>query len=104
VKEPPASPPARVELTVLGQTLALRSEAPPDYLRSLAHHLEKRVETLRRAGVQDPTKALLLAALEITDELFRARQDRQRTAGDVTTRLDALVSLLERATPKLPSE
>jgi cell division protein ZapA (FtsZ GTPase activity inhibitor) len=97
------SQPARVELTVLGQTLALRTEAPPDYVRSLAHHLEKRVDTLRRNGVQDPTKALVLAALEITDELFRARQDRERTAGDVTARLDALVSLLERATPREPT-
>jgi cell division protein ZapA len=94
--------PARVELTVLGQTLTLRSEAPPDYLRSLAHHLEKRVETLRRAGVQDTGKALLLAALEITDDLFRAREDRERATGDVTARLDALVSLLEGATPRHP--
>ena len=94
------SQPARVELTVLGQTLALRTEASPDYLRSLARDLEKRVEALRRSGVHDPAKALVLVALEITDELFRARQDRQRTAGDVTARLDALVSLLERATPR----
>jgi cell division protein ZapA (FtsZ GTPase activity inhibitor) len=94
------SQPARVELTVLGQTLALRTEASPDSLRSLAHDLERRVEALRRNGVQDSTRALVLVALEITDELFRARQERQRAAGDVTARLDALANLLERATPK----
>jgi cell division protein ZapA (FtsZ GTPase activity inhibitor) len=94
------SQPARVELTVLGQTLALRTEASSDYLRSLADDLERRVEAQRRAGVHDATKALVLVALEITDELFRARQERQRAAGDVTARIDALVNLLERATPK----
>ena len=33
----------RVELTLLGQTLSIRSEADPDYLRSLAAYLEERV-------------------------------------------------------------
>lgn len=92
--------PRRVELTLLGQTLTLRTEAPPEHVRTLARYLEKRVEAVRKSGVQDPGKALLLAALDITDELFRAREDRQREAGDVGVRLGALLSLLERATPK----
>jgi cell division protein ZapA (FtsZ GTPase activity inhibitor) len=92
--------PRRVELTLLGQALTVRTEAPPEYVRTLARYLEKRVEALRKSGVQDPSKALLLAALDITDELFRAREDREREAGDVGARLGALVALLERATPK----
>ncbi len=94
------SEPKRIELTLLGQNLTLRTEAPSDYVRSLAHYLEKRVETLRRAGVQDTGKALILAALDVTDELFRAREDRERQAGDLGARLGVLVSVLERATPK----
>lgn len=89
----------RIELTLLGQTFTLRTEASPDYLRSLVAHLEGRVETLRASGVHDPMRALALAALDITDELFRARDDRSRTAGDVGERLGVLVDLLERAAP-----
>jgi len=89
----------RVELTLLGQPLTIRTQASADYVTSLAKYLEDRVDTVRRAGVQDPTKALLLAALDIADELFRAREDRSRAAGDVEARLGALVALLERATP-----
>ena len=81
---------SRVELTLLGQTLTVRTAAEDDYVRSLARYLESRVATLREAGVQDPTKALLLAALDITDELFRAREDKDKTAGDVGARLGAL--------------
>lgn len=94
------SEPKRIELTLLGQNLTLRTEAPSDYVRSLAHYLEKRVETLRRAGVQDTGKALILAALDVTDELFRAREDRERQAGDLGARLGVLASVLERATPR----
>jgi cell division protein ZapA (FtsZ GTPase activity inhibitor) len=90
--------PGRVELTLLGQTLTVRTEAPPEYVRRLAAYLEERVATLRKGGVRDPMAALTLAALDITDELFRARDEQTRAAGDADQRLRALVLLLEQAT------
>jgi cell division protein ZapA (FtsZ GTPase activity inhibitor) len=97
------SEPARVELTVLGQTLTVRTEASPDYIRSLAKYLEERVATIKRGGVRDLHTALTLAALDIADELFRARDDVTRREGDVSARLCALVTMLERVTPTSPS-
>ena len=93
---------ARVELTVLGQTLTLRSEADPAYLRSLVALLEERVTALQNAGVRDPMKALILAALDITDELQRSRDDRARDTNQVKARLSALVEILDRFAPEAP--
>jgi cell division protein ZapA (FtsZ GTPase activity inhibitor) len=95
--------PRRIELNLLGQTLTIRSEAPPDYLRRLAKYLEERVGQLKRSGVKDPLTALSLAALDITDELFRSREDKTRDEGDVGARLGALVALLDKVTPRDPS-
>ena len=89
-------PAGRVELTLLGQTLTVRTEADPEYVRTLATYLEERVEALKKSGVKEPLAALTLAALDITDELFRAREDRERQDGDVHARLGALVQMLER--------
>jgi cell division protein ZapA (FtsZ GTPase activity inhibitor) len=86
---------ARVELSLLGHALTVRTEAPAEYLRSLVTFLEERVETIRKGGVRDPDTALILAALDIADELFRARDDVSRREGDVSARIGALVSLLE---------
>lgn len=92
---------ARVELKILGQTLTVRTEASPDYIRSLARFLEDRVSGLRTGGVRDAHTALILAALDIADELFRAREDLSRRDGDVGERIGALVTLLEQqVTPK----
>ena len=88
----------RIELTFLGTKLTVRSEAAPKYLQSLVRYLEDAVAELRRAGVRDDTTALKLAALDVADELFREREDKQRGAGDVGARLGALVSLLEQTT------
>ena len=89
-------PPGRVELTLLGQALTVRTEADPEYVRTLARYLEERVAALAKSGVKEPMAALTLAALDITDELFRAREDRERQDGDVQARLGALVQMLER--------
>ena len=88
-------PPGRVELTLLGQALTVRTEADPEYVRTLARYLEGRVEAIGKSGVTEPMAALTLAALDITDELFRAREDRERQDGDLHARLDALVQMLE---------
>ena len=89
-------PAGRVELTLLGQALTVRTEADPEYVRTLARYLEERVATLAKSGVTEPMAALTLAALDITDELFRAREEHERQDGDVQARLGALVQILER--------
>jgi cell division protein ZapA (FtsZ GTPase activity inhibitor) len=94
------SEPRRIELTLLGQTLTIRSEASPDYLRRLAKYLEERVGQLKRSGVADPLTALSLAALDITDELFRSREDKRTDEDDVGARLGALVALLDKVAPR----
>ena len=95
-------PTGRVELTLLGQTLTVRTEADPQYVRTLATYLEERVAALNKSGVKEPMAALTLAALDITDELFRTREDRERQDGDVQARLGALVQMLERLAPGSP--
>ena len=74
----------------------MRTEADPEYVRTLARYLEERVAALGKSGIGEPLAALTLAALDITDELFRAREDRERQDGDVNARLGALVQMLER--------
>jgi cell division protein ZapA (FtsZ GTPase activity inhibitor) len=94
--------PGRIELTLLGQTLSLRSEASPEYLRALAAFVEERVATLQRGGVRDPLKALSLAALDIADELHRAREDRSLDEGEVGTRLRAVIARLDELSRQAP--
>jgi cell division protein ZapA (FtsZ GTPase activity inhibitor) len=94
--------PRRIELNLLGQTLTIRSEATPEYLRRLAKFLEDRVAQLKRSGVSDPLTALSLAALDITDELFRSREEKKTDEDDVGARLGALVALLDKVAPADP--
>ena len=88
--------PARVELTVLGERLSIRTSASPDYLRGLGALVEERARALG-AGTRSLTSVLLLTALDLADELSRTRDEQSRQDGDVDARLRALVSDLQRA-------
>ena len=92
---------ARVELTLLGQKLSLRSEASPEYLRVLAAFVEDRVATLQNSGVRDPLKALSLAALDMADELHRAQEERAGE-GEVGARLRAVIARLDELSRQAP--
>lgn len=95
------SEPARIDVEILGQRYAIRSEAAPDYVRQLVAYLEQRVAEIRGgAAGQDPTRFLVLAALDITDELFRLREDRTRAEGDASARVGAILKLLDQVVPR----
>jgi cell division protein ZapA (FtsZ GTPase activity inhibitor) len=86
----------RVEVEILGQKYTIRSASDAGYVRELAAYLEKRVLELRGAGGgQDATRLLALAALYITDELFRLRDERREADRAASARVGALRDLLD---------
>jgi len=89
----------RVEFELLGQKFTIRSEAAPEYVRELIDYIEGKVQEVGGAGIADPIKRLGLAALVITDELFRVRAEQAHAAGDVNARVDTLLKLLAEVTP-----
>lgn len=90
----------RVDIEILGQKYPIRSEAGPDYVRQLASFVDRRAREIRGdAAGQDAVRVLALTALDITDELFRAREDQSRQDGDVGQRIGALVEMLDRLAP-----
>jgi cell division protein ZapA len=92
--------PRRVDVEILGQRYAIRSEAPPDYVRQLVAYVEKRVQEIRGdAPGQDTTKVLVLTALDLTDELFRLRDEQGKGDIDITARLAQLIKLLDTVVP-----
>ncbi|MGH9367051.1 MAG: cell division protein ZapA [Thermoanaerobaculia bacterium] len=92
-------PPHRVEFELLGLKYALRSETSPEYVRELVAYIEGKLREVGGPTIPDPLKRLGLATLYIVDELFRARAELARAAGDVNARVDSLLELLDRAAP-----
>lgn len=89
-----------VKVTVLDEQFRIRSEADEDYTRRVASHVDAALRELRRATpTLEPFQTAVLGAMEITDELFRAREALTGISGDLVERIrrveDAIDACLE---------
>ncbi|MCD6418058.1 cell division protein ZapA [bacterium] len=64
-----------IPVKIFNQELRIRTDEPPEYVREVARYLDSKIfEVVNSASATSPTKAVILAALNITDELFRERE------------------------------
>jgi cell division protein ZapA len=88
-----------VTLSIAGQKLALRTDADEAYLRRLAEFVDGRIRDLAatKGGIASHDVALL-AALQIADEMFRAKSGNDELRKRVRERSRALKEALARET------
>jgi cell division protein ZapA len=67
-----------VKVSIVGQELTIRSDATPEHTREVAAYVDRTIRGIMQSGaVVESSKAAILAALQITDELFRVRSSQQ---------------------------
>ena len=86
-----------VTVEIAGEKHVLRSDVPPEYTRSVAAHVDSVIRALPGFGTLEPFRAATLAALSITDELFRAHEELTRLRDEINRRTSELAALLEGA-------
>jgi cell division protein ZapA (FtsZ GTPase activity inhibitor) len=87
-----------VTVEIAGEKHVLRSDVPPEYTRAVAAHLDTTIRALPGFGSLEPFRAATLAALAITDELFRAREELRRLREEIEGRTTEMAAQLEGAT------
>jgi cell division protein ZapA len=71
-----------VKVEILGESYAIRSEADPEHTRAVAQHLDRAIRQILAGGaVIEANRAAILAALQITSELFLEREANQSITG-----------------------
>jgi cell division protein ZapA len=84
-----------VHVHILNDEYAIRSDATPEHTRAVAAYLDQAIRRVLDAGsVVETNRAAILAALQITAELFEARD-----ASDITQRLRGLSAEVRRLLP-----
>jgi len=86
-----------VTVEIAGERHLLRSDAPAEYTHAVAAHLDSTIRALGPAASLEPHRTAILAALTITDELFRAREEMEQLRDELEKRTGALAEVLERA-------
>jgi len=85
-----------VKVEILGESYSIRSEADPEHTRAVAEHLDRSIRQILSGGaVIEANRAAILAALQITTELFLERDANQ----SITTAMQELSGDVRRMLP-----
>jgi cell division protein ZapA len=92
------SEPRIVHVEVFGQRYPIRTTLPPSYVQELAGYVHRKMALASDASPSSDTLGLaVLSALNIADELFRARDQQLDEVGTVTERAEALERMVDQA-------
>lgn len=91
------APKNSVAVDIAGERHVLRSDAPPEYTHAVAAHVDSTIRALGPANALEAHRTAILAALVITDELFRLREELRTLRDEMDRRAGAMADLLERA-------
>lgn len=90
-----------VKVTIVGDEYSIRTDEAPEHTRAVADYLDKVIRKVMSSGpVIEPSKAAILAALQITDELFKTRDG----AGELGQSIRTLSAEVRRLLPPAKRE
>ena len=72
-----------VRVRIVGEEYTLRTEASAEHTHSVAEHVDRTIRAILAGGAIETHKAAILAALQVTDELFREREANASIANDL---------------------
>jgi cell division protein ZapA len=85
-----------VKVTIVGEEYTIRSDEPAEHTRAVAKYVDETIRGVMNAGATvESHKAAILAALQITDELFKSQDGRE----ELGERMRVLSSELRRLLP-----
>jgi cell division protein ZapA len=92
------APKHSTKITILNEEFTIRSDTPPEHTRAVADYLDGAARQVMSGGnVVESNRAVILAALRVTAELFEERQSSQSISGSMKQLSDEVRRLLPPA-------
>jgi len=87
-----------LRVTILNEEYAIRSDTPPEQTRAVAQYVDQAIRKVMSSGaIVETNRAVVLAALQITAELFEARDALESTTESIQGLSDYVRPLLPPA-------
>ena len=86
-----------VKVNILGQDYVVRSAAGQKYLEKVAAYVNGKMEEIKASGIDDSQqlRIAILAAMNITDELFTYKKEKQKFVDKVEAKTLAITEFIE---------
>jgi cell division protein ZapA len=85
-----------VLVNILGEEYPIRADAEKAYIIQVAKYVDTKMrEVSERVSTRAPVKVAVLAALNIADELFKERVEKEKRLSDIEERAQSLIQRLD---------
>lgn len=85
-----------VQVQIFGHSYTIRGEAEQDYILGVAAYVDRKMrEVTEKLPVASLSKVAILASLNIADELFKERAQRENQDQQLSTRAARLNAVLD---------
>ncbi len=85
-----------VQVQICGHSYTIKGEADQAYILGVAAYVDQKMrEVMDKLPVASPSKVAILASLNIADELFKERTQRQSSEEQMSVRTDRINAVLD---------
>ncbi len=98
--------PKVLKVNILGQDYVIRSSAGQKYLNEVAAYVNEKMEEVKASGIDDSQqlRIAVLASLNITDELFAFKKEKQNFVDKVEAKTRAITEFIDNRIDEIESK
>tara|TARA_Y200000002_G_scaffold197255_1_gene162935 strand:- start:1988 stop:2281 length:294 start_codon:yes stop_codon:yes gene_type:complete len=89
-----------VNVRIFGQEYPIKASSNESYIKEVAAYVDKKMNEVQRSvpSSMNASKIAILAAMNISDELFGARRGEYSFKGEVESKIKSLIERIEEIT------
>ena len=88
-----------VKVTIYGQEYTIKAPADATYIKNIAEYVDEKMREVQEelTTPQVPAKVAILAAMNISDDLFAIKRNREKNNNEVERKVSSLIEVVEEA-------
>ena len=87
----------QVKISIFGQEYSVKAPADETYIKKIAEYLDEKMREVQSgfSTTQSSTRIAILAGMNITDELFTAKQSGESDNSEAEEKISSLIELID---------
>ena len=88
-----------VKVTIYGQEYTIKAPADATYIKNIAEYVDEKMREVQEelSTPQVPAKIAILAAMNISDDLFAQKRNHEKSNNEVERKFSSLIEVVEEA-------
>ena len=88
-----------VKVTIYGQEYTIKAPADATYIKNIAEYVDEKMREVQEelSPPQVPAKIAILAAMNISDDLFAQKRNHEKSNNEVERKVSSLIEVVEEA-------